>query len=78
VGTGVGKSSTIQPKNNIRIENPIAGETGEKNSATSEFAEFTLIQKYIQLLFIEQIWQNKKFDKNCWRQQHLTVINLLI
>jgi hypothetical protein len=57
VGTGVGKSSTIQPKNNIHIENPIGGETGQKKSATSEIAEFTLIEKIIS---IEQIWQNQK------------------
>jgi hypothetical protein len=40
-----------------------AGKASNKNSAKSEFGEFTLIEKYAQLLLIERIRQSQIFDK---------------
>jgi hypothetical protein len=61
--TGVFRPSSIMPNSRPLIKNPLAGKAAEKNSAKSDFGEFTFMKKYTQLFFIERIWQSHKFDK---------------
>jgi hypothetical protein len=58
-----GGSISIWQNSGILIENPLAGEAGQKNATKSEFDEFASMEKYAQLLLILRIWQSKKFDK---------------
>ncbi len=45
------------------LRTPLAGKASNKNSAKSGFGEFTLMEKYAQLLLIERIRQSQIFDK---------------
>ncbi len=61
--TGIGKFRSIYPNSGILIENHLAGKAVQNVLAKSKFGEFTLMEKYTQLIFIEHNWRSQTFDK---------------